>query len=65
MQGGLNAKTLFICSVSYFSLGGLGDLYGRSKPTKSPRGDGTVDVVEWLVSISMCLLHEWSSAGPD
>ena len=34
-------KSLMIYSVSYFDLGGLGTLFGRTKPTKAPRGDGT------------------------
>jgi len=41
VQGSLNAKTLFIYSISYFNLGGLGALFGVAKPTKGPRGDGT------------------------
>jgi len=36
MQGGLNAKTQFIYSISYFNLGGLGALFGGAKPTKVP-----------------------------
>ena len=36
MQGGLNAKTQFIYSISYFNLGGLGALFGGTKPTKVP-----------------------------
>ena len=40
MQGGLNAKTLFVYSISYFNLGVL-ELCLGSKPTKAPRDDGT------------------------
>jgi len=36
VQGGLNAKTLFIYSIAYFNLGGLGALFGAAKPTKAP-----------------------------
>jgi len=43
--GGLDiikiTKTQLIYSVSRFNLGGLGALFGRSQPTKDPRGDGT------------------------
>jgi len=28
-------------SVSYFSLGGFGALFGVAKPNRAPRGDGT------------------------
>jgi len=35
-------KTPLIYSVSRFNLGELGDLFGEAKPTKAPRGDGTV-----------------------
>ena len=41
MQGGLNAKTLFIESISYFNLGRLGAFFRGAKPTKDPRGDRT------------------------
>jgi len=41
VQEGLNAKTLFTYSNSYFNLGRLGALFGEAKPTKTPRGDGT------------------------
>jgi len=34
-------KTPLIYSVSYFSLEGLGALFGGIKPTKATRGDGT------------------------
>ena len=35
-------KTPLIYSVSCFNFEGFGALYGGSKPTKSPRSDGTV-----------------------
>jgi len=35
-------KIPLIYSVSRFNLGGLGALFGVAKPTKAPRGDGTV-----------------------
>jgi len=38
--GGLNAKTLFIYCVSYFSFGGLGAVFARLSPPKPFRGDG-------------------------
>jgi len=41
VQGVLNAKTLFIYSISDFNLGGLGALFGGLNPRKSSRGDGT------------------------
>jgi len=40
VQWGLNAKTQFIYSISYFNLGGL-EFVWRAKPTKAPRGDKT------------------------
>jgi len=40
VQGGLNAKTLFICSVSHFNLGGLGALFGGITPPKPPVATG-------------------------
>jgi len=44
---GLDIKlntTPLIYSVSHFNLGGLGPLFGGTKPTKDPRRDGT----EWM-----------------
>jgi len=42
VQGGLNAKTLFIYSVSYFCLRGLELCLGGLSTPKAPRGNGTV-----------------------
>jgi len=36
----LKAKSLFIYSVSYFNLVGLGALFGGAKPTKAPVATG-------------------------
>jgi len=48
-RGGLDiiklTKTSHIHSASRFNLGGLGALFGRAKPTKAPRGDGTAYIV--------------------
>ena len=41
VQGRLNAKILFIYSISDFNFGGLVALFWESKPTKMHRGDGT------------------------
>ena len=45
VPGGLDIEKLIkppmIYSVSYFDLRGLSSLFGRSKPTKAPRGDET------------------------
>jgi len=45
VPGGLDMEKLMkppmIYSVSYFDLRGLSSLFGRSKPTKAPRGDET------------------------
>jgi len=41
VQWVLNAKTLFIYSISDFNFGRHGALFGGLKPRKSPRGDGT------------------------
>jgi len=45
----LNAKTLFIYSISYFYLGGLGALFGGLSPPKPSRGDGTGHDTQCLV----------------
>jgi len=50
-EGGLDTikstKAALIYSVSRFNLGGLGVLFGGAKPTKAPRGEGTV----WKVKL--------------
>jgi len=56
----LNAKTLFVYSISYFNLGGIGALFGGAKPTKDPRGDGTA-----LISgQSSAGFRWWGAWGP-
>jgi len=50
VQGVLNTKTLFIYSISYFSLGRLGAFFGGAKPTKALRGDGIVHSCEPALS---------------
>jgi len=37
-------KTALIYSVSHFNLGGRGALFGWTKPTKAPRGDGIINM---------------------
>ena len=72
VQRGLNAKTLFVYSDSYFHLGRLGALFGRSKPARAPpwqrdwcKGVATFssggETTRWSFQISM-ILQELRSA---